>query len=112
MEVYEVLRSLAIIIVSAEIFGLLARKLKAPQVCGQIIAGLIIGPVLGIVSNSDFIGEMAEVGVILLMFSAGLGTDLKQLMKVGIKAFFIALTGVIVPLLGGFLLSSFSSSRS
>lgn len=107
MEVYEVLRSLAIIIVSAEIFGLLARKLKAPQVCGQIIAGLIIGPVLGIVSNSDFIGEMAEVGVILLMFSAGLGTDLKQLMKVGIKAFFIALTGVIVPLLGGFLLSSF-----
>lgn len=107
MEIYEILKPLAIIILAAELCGLIARKCKAPQVCGQIIAGLLIGPsVLGWVETTDFIKQMAEVGVILLMFSAGLGTDLKQLMKVGLKAFFIALVGVFVPLFGGFILSS------
>lgn len=108
MEPYAILRNIAIIIFAAEFCGLLARKCKAPQVCGQIIAGLLIGPsVFGIVENSEFISQMAEIGVVLLMFSAGLGTDLKQLMKVGLKAFFIALCGVMIPLIGGFFLSSF-----
>ncbi|MEG2774877.1 MAG: cation:proton antiporter [Acetivibrio sp.] len=107
MESYGIIRSLAIIIISAELFGLLARKWKAPQVVGQIIAGLIIGPsVLGLVGINDFLVQMAEIGVILLMFSAGLETDLKDLVKTGPKAFLIACVGVLVPLAGGFLLSS------
>ncbi len=107
MEAYEILRSLAIIIAAAELCGLIARKCKAPQVVGQIIAGLLIGPsVLGLVEQTDFINQMAEVGVILLMFSAGLGTDLKQLVKVGPKALLIACCGVFIPLVGGTLLSS------
>lgn len=105
METYGLLRDLAIIIIFAKIFGILARKCKAPQVVGQIIAGLIIGPsVLGLVQQSDFLVQMAEIGVILLMFSAGLETNLKDLMKTGLKAFLIACAGVLVPLIGGTLL--------
>lgn len=112
MEAYEILKDLAIIIIAAEIFGLLARKLKGPQVVGQIIAGLLIGPcVLGLIDpNSDsgaFIKDMAEIGVILIMFSAGLTTNLKDLMRTGVKAFLIACCGVFVPLIGGYFLSSF-----
>ena len=99
------MKDLAIIIVFAKAFGLLARKLKAPQVVGEIIAGLLIGPsLLGIVQLSDFISQMAEIGVILLMFSAGLETNLKDLMKTGPKALAIACSGVFVPLVGGTLL--------
>lgn len=102
---YEILLDLAIIIVFAKAFGIVARFLKAPQVVGQIIAGLIIGPsMLGLVQQSDFLIQMAEIGVIILMFSAGLETNLRDLMKTGLKALAIACAGVFVPLVGGTLL--------
>ena len=105
MEAYEVLKDLAVIILFAKFFGIVARKLKAPQVVGEIVAGLIIGPcLLGLVQQTDFIAQMAEIGVILLMFSAGLETNLHDLVSTGVKAFFIACAGVIVPLVGGTLL--------
>lgn len=105
MEPYSVFKDLAIIIIFAKGFGILARKCKAPQVVGEIIAGLIIGPsILGLVQQTEFLTEMAEVGVVLLMFSAGLETNLKDLMKTGPIAFLIACAGVFVPLVGGALL--------
>lgn len=105
MEAYEIFRSLAIIIFFAKLFGIMARKCKAPQVVGEIIAGLIIGPsLLGLVSTSDFLSQMAEIGVVLLMFSAGLETDLKELMKTGPIALLIACAGVFIPLAGGTVL--------
>lgn len=105
METYNIFRDLAIIIIFAKCFGILARRCKAPQVVGEIIAGLLIGPsVLGLVQQSDFLMDMAEVGVVLLMFSAGLETDLKELVKTGPVAFLIACAGVFVPLVGGTLL--------
>ncbi len=105
MESYTVLKDLALIVIFAKLFGLVARKLRAPQVVGEIIAGVIIGPsLLGLVSPTPFITSMAEVGVILLMFSAGLGTDLKQLVKTGPQATLIACCGVFVPLISGALL--------
>lgn len=105
MEVYDLFKDLAIIIVFAKFFGVLARKCKAPQVVGEIIAGLLIGPsMLGLVQQTDFLAGMAEVGVVLLMFSAGLDTNLKELMKTGPIAFLIACAGVFVPLAGGTLL--------
>ena len=105
MESYLVFKDLAIIIIAAKFFGILARKCKAPQVVGEIIAGLIIGPsILGLVNQSDFLIEMAEIGVIILMFSAGLETDLKDLMKTGPIAALIACAGVFVPLILGALL--------
>ena len=106
METYKILKDLAIIFICAKGAGLLARKLKAPMVVGEIIAGLIIGPCLGLnlVQPSDFISQMAEIGVILIMFSAGLETNLQELKKSGFAAFFIACVGVFVPLVGGSLL--------
>lgn len=102
VETYTIFKSLAIIIIFAKVFGIIARKCKAPQVVGEIIAGLLIGPsVLGLVENTAFLSQMAEIGVILLMFSAGLETDLKELLKTGPIAFLIALAGVFVPLAGG-----------
>ena len=105
MDKLEILRSIAIIIITAKGFGLIARKLKAPQVVGEIIAGLLLGPsLLKWVQPSDFISGVAEIGVILLMFSAGLETNLNQLKKTGAKATLIACAGVFVPLIGGALL--------
>lgn len=105
MDSLEILRILAIIILSAKYFGLVARKVKAPQVAGEIIAGLIIGPsVLNLVSDSEFLSGMAEIGVILLMFSAGLETDIDKLKRSGIKATIIACVGVLVPLICGTIL--------
>ena len=105
MDSLEILRILAIIILSAKFFGLVARKVKAPQVAGEIIAGLIIGPsVLNLVSDSEFLSGMAEIGVILLMFSAGLETDIDKLKRSGIKATIIACVGVLVPLICGTIL--------
>ncbi|RHP30124.1 cation:proton antiporter [Lachnotalea sp. AF33-28] len=107
METYAIFKDLAIIIIAAKLFGLLARKLKAPQVVGEIIAGLIVGPsLLGLVNQSDFLLQMAEIGVILLMFCAGLETNLKELVKTGPICLLIACVGVFVPLAGGYLFYS------
>lgn len=104
METYDIFKDLAIIIIAAKVFGLLARKINTPMVAGEIVAGLIIGPsILGLVKQTDFISQMAEIGVILLMFEAGLGTNLRDLVKTGPKAVLIACAGVFIPLLGGFL---------
>ena len=105
MEKYEVFKSLAIIIIAAKVFGLGARKLKAPQVAGEIVAGILVGPsLLGLVQYSDFLGQMAEIGVIILMFTAGLETRISELRKTGFKALLIACAGVFVPLVLGSLL--------
>ncbi|SHN65052.1 Kef-type K+ transport system, membrane component KefB [Butyrivibrio hungatei DSM 14810] len=102
MDTLEILRNLAIIVISAKLFGLIARKLKAPQVAGEIIAGLLIGPSLfNIVVDNDFWSGMAEIGVILLMFSAGLETNIDNLKKSGLKATAIAIAGVSFPLVLG-----------
>ena len=102
MNKLELIRQLAIIIIFAKVFGLIARKLKAPQVAGEIIAGLLIGPsILGWVQPSDFLSGMAEIGVIMLMFNAGLGTNINDLKKSGLKATLLACAGVAVPLVAG-----------
>lgn len=107
METYDIFKDLAIIIIAAKVFGLLARKINTPMVAGEIVAGLVIGPsILGLVNQTDFISQMAEIGVILLMFEAGLGTNLRDLVKTGPKAVLIACAGVFIPLLGGFLVYS------
>lgn len=104
MESYLIFKDLAIILLAAKFFGILARKCKAPMVVGEIIAGLIIGPLLlNLVQQTDFLAKMAEIGVILIMFSAGLETNLKELKKSGFVAFLIACMGVLIPFIGGVL---------
>ena len=104
---YSIFRDLAIIILSAKFLGLAARKFAAPQVVGEILAGLLIGPcMLNLVQGSDALSTFAEIGVVLLMFTTGLGTNIRELLKAGPIATFIACVGVFVPLVGGTLLYS------
>jgi Kef-type K+ transport system membrane component KefB len=102
MEEYSYILFLAIILLSTKILGLVTKKLKLPQVVGALCAGVILGPaVLGVVKETEFISQLSELGVIVLMFTAGLQTDISDLKKTGKASFVIALLGVLVPLFGG-----------
>lgn len=93
---------IALILMSTKVFGLMTKKINLPQVVGALAAGLVLGPGLHLVEETEFIKNVSEIGVIVLMFSAGLETDIKELKKCGLASFIIALIGVIVPLAGGF----------
>ena len=108
MESYGYLLDLALILLSTKVFGLITRRVKLPQVVGALLAGLILGPAcIGILHQTDFIYQVSEIGVIVLMFCAGLETDIDELKKSGKASFVIALLGVIVPLLGGFAVAAY-----
>ena len=108
MDSYEFLFDIAVILIATKFLGLLTNRFHMPQVVGALLAGIILGPsVLGLVAETDFIQTTAEVGVILLMFTAGMETDVRELKSSGKSAVIIALIGVIVPLLGGFALMHF-----
>ncbi len=108
MESYGYLLDLALILLSTKVFGLITRRVKLPQVVGALLAGLILGPAcIGVLHQTDFIYQISEIGVIVLMFCAGLETDIDELKKSGKASFVIALLGVIVPLLGGFAVAAY-----
>jgi Kef-type K+ transport system membrane component KefB len=101
------LLDIAIILLSTKLLGLLTKKVHMPQVVGALMAGIIFGPaMLNMVHETEFIGNMAELGVIVLMFAAGVETDIKELKKCGKASFIIALIGVIAPLIGGYVVAS------
>ena len=103
---YGYLLDLALILLSTKLLGIITKKFKMPQVVGALLAGLIFGPaMLNILKETNFIIQLSELGVILLMFSAGLDTDLNELKKTGKASFIIALFGVLIPLIGGFLVA-------
>lgn len=102
MQSYEFLLILAVILLSTKVFGLISERVHMPQVVGALLAGVVLGPsVLGLVEETDFLLKTSEIGVILLMFMAGLDTDLEELKKTGLASFVIALIGVVVPLIAG-----------
>lgn len=99
------LLDLTILLFIAKVFGLVAKRIGVPEVVGQIVAGLLLGPaILNIVTESDFLQQMAEIGVMMIMFEAGLDTNLDEMRKTGIKAAVIAFMGVIVPITLGTVL--------
>lgn len=99
---YDYLLYLAIILFSTKLLGLVTRKAHMPQVVGALLAGLLLGPAcFGLLHGSTFLNQVSEIGVIVLMFMAGLETDTEELKKSGLASFVIALVGVLVPLLGG-----------
>lgn len=113
----QILLSLGIIIVATKYIGIVVQKIGFPQVAGEIIAGLLL-KLLPFFSNfggtdpnivydlsNKFISFTAEIGVVLIMFSAGLSTNLKTLIKSGVKSTVIAASGVLIPLAMGTLTS-------
>lgn len=101
---FDFLLDLALILLSTKLLGLFTKKIHMPQVVGALVAGLVLGPAgLGWLKETNFISSLAEVGVIILMFSAGLESDLSALKTTGKKSIVIALLGVLVPLAGGTL---------
>lgn len=100
MESYTYLLLLALILLATKVFGLLTEKVHMPQVVGALLAGIILGPSgFGVLESTDFLVKTAEIGVIMLMFTAGIDTDMKELKETGVQAFVIAVLGVTVPLL-------------
>lgn len=99
---YDYLLYLAIILLSTKVLGLVTSRAHMPQVVGALLAGLILGPAcLNLIHGTTFLSQVSEIGVIVLMFMAGLETDTQELKKSGLASFVIALIGVVVPLLGG-----------
>lgn len=99
---YKYLLDIALILLSTKFLGLLTRRFNLPQVVGALLAGVILGPsVLNILKETDFLSMLAELGVIVLMFTAGLESDIKELKSVEKSAFVVATMGVIIPLIGG-----------
>ena len=100
MESYTYLLLIAIILISTKILGLASEKIHMPQVVGALLAGIILGPSgFGVLESTDFFSKVAEIGVIMLMFTAGIDTDLAELKKTGLQSCVIAVMGVFVPLL-------------
>ncbi|WP_058486233.1 cation:proton antiporter [Defluviitalea phaphyphila] len=97
------LLELSILLISALVGGWIVSLIKMPKVLGQILAGIILGPtVLGLINGEDeLIHTMSEIGVIFLMFLAGLEADINELKTSGKRASIIAIGGVILPLILG-----------
>lgn len=106
---YQFLMDIALILISTKLLGMLTRKIQMPQVVGALLAGIILGPaMLNIIHDEgQFIKKISELGVIVLMFAAGLETDIGELKKTGKSSFVIALMGVILPVLGGWATAHF-----
>lgn len=116
MEIINIFYYLAVILLLAKSFGLLARKIGLPQVTGMVVAGLLIGFLkrfnnpdnffLSFFMNpdaqeSEVLHAFSQVGVVLILFSSGLETKLSDLKKSGLAATVIAFAGVVTPILFG-----------
>ena len=94
-----VFRDLAVILIVAKIAAELFERIRIPAVLGEIVAGILIGPsVLGLVEPTDTLKVLAEIGVIVLLATVGMETDLNELRRVGRASMIVAVIGVVVPM--------------
>ena len=101
----ELLWTLFVMFVAAKLAAELFERLKQPAVAGEILAGVLIGPsVFGLVAPGDLTDALAEIGVLFLLFLVGLETKPADIFRVGVRAAIVAVLGVVVPFITGFLL--------
>ena len=113
MEAYRYLLDLALILLSTKVLGLFSQRFRMPQVVGALLAGLLLGPgIFGLLHETDFLKTTAELGVIVLMFTSGMETDIGELKRSGKASLIIALAGVILPLVGGFAVGLYFNDPS
>ena len=101
---YNIFLHLALILLLTKVLGILMRRIGLPQVVGALIAGIVIG-VSGIIKDTSELKPFAEIGVVMIMFTAGMETNFKELKKNGVASVLITSLGVIVPLVVGFGIS-------
>jgi Kef-type K+ transport system membrane component KefB len=100
----QLLLALFVIFVSAKAIGELFERMNLPSVLGEIMAGALLGPyALGWIPISDTIHSVADLGVIFVLFSAGLETRPSDLIRIGGKSIRVAVAGVVVPFVLGFV---------
>ena len=111
-EPYMILLPLGLILIVGKLLSLLMAKIKVPEVVGYLLGGLLVGLFYFIPEKSQFIltdysvegiNDLAKIGVILILFEAGITTNLGQIRKQGKSSMIITSLGVIFPLLLGFL---------
>lgn len=112
IQVISLLLPLALILLISKLLQIGCKKIKLPQVIGMLLAGIIIGfidkiPFINLLDDSARAGLkfLAEIGVILIMFSAGLGTNLRTVKESGKSSIIVTVMGVIVPMGLGFLVA-------
>ncbi len=104
---YQYLLIICVILVSTKVFGILTGKIHLPQVVGALLAGLILGPAgFDVVHSSDLLVQLAELGVIVIMFTAGMETNIADLKQSGKASLVVAVLGVVAPLIMGTVLMS------
>ena len=116
MEAFEILLPLALILLFAKLMGLGSHRIGMPAVIGMLVAGILIGalefipwaPLKEALFSADVkyaLKILSKIGVVLIMFSAGLGTDLKKLKQTGGASAVITVFGIVVPMLFGFFVA-------
>ncbi|SES31212.1 cation:proton antiporter [Psychrobacillus sp. OK032] len=99
---------IVIILLATKLAGQLSIRLGQPSVLGKIIVGIILGPaLLGWVQDTEIVSIFSQIGVLLLMFLAGLETNLKDLNRNLKASVFVAIGGIIAPIIGGYLASQY-----
>lgn len=102
MSAISLLVLVACLLIAAKVSGWLCQQFGVPTVLGQLLIGVLVGPsLLGWVQPNQVVNSFANLGVIILMFIAGLETNVRQMRRVGGVAFVSASLGVIIPFVGG-----------
>lgn len=94
---------IAIILIASKIAGSLSVRLGQPSVFGKLLIGIVLGPsLLGLLNETESLAEFSQIGVILLMFIAGLETDIEEFKRTGKSSTFVGFGGIVVPLVLGY----------
>jgi len=99
------LRALGVLIVTAALFSFIAQRLNIPSIVAYILAGLLLGPITGILDVSHSIEIIAEVGIALLLFLVGLELSLDKIRDVGRVALVAGIGQVVFTAAGGFAIA-------
>ena len=103
---YKFLLDIGLIILFVKIFSMATYKIHMPKMLGGLIAGVVLGPaVFNLIQSNTILEFLANLGIIFIMFLAGMETSLKKFMAGTKKFVIIASLGVVIPLLFGFLFS-------
>lgn len=108
--VVPVLLGLTLIFIAAKLGAIIAEKLGQPSVLGELGAGIVVGnltlaniPYLEFLKHDHSLEIFAGIGVIILLFEVGLETSVKEMVAVGFKSLVVALVGVVLPFVFGYL---------